>query len=214
MSDDGMGDAAAAPGRPLTVAELIARLNSDPPSPHPRRDRTQPGHAPEPYPEPDDLADHDTAVLPVVAGPRSELPNLAGSRVSHRRAPRHHRQPKRRGVLVGRSAAALIAVLALMLTGSAWQWQSSKNNLLNRVSALDPNSRDIVDPNAQFGDENFLIVGVDSRFGENMQMGVGSTDEVEGSRSDTVMLVNIPANRERVVAVSFPRDLEISPMRC
>ncbi len=217
MSDGGMEQPAGTPGRPLTVAELIARLEGDVPSPQPTRHRTRPGHEPEPYPEPDDLADHDTAVLPVIAGPRSELPKLASSRVSHRRSPRHHRQPKRpgrRGVLVGRSAAALIAVLALMLTGSAWQWQSTKNNLLNRVSALDPDSRDIVDPNAQFGDENFLIVGVDSRFGENMQMGVGSTDEVEGSRSDTVMLVNIPANRERVVAVSFPRDLEISPMRC
>ena len=217
MSDDGMGDSAATPGRPLTVAELIARLEGDVSSAQPRRHRARPEREPEPYPEQDDVADHDTAVLPVIAGPRSELPNLAGSPVSHRRPPRHHRHPTRpgrRGVLVGRSAAALIAVLALMLTGSAWQWQSSKNNLLNRVSALDPDSRDIVDPNAQFGDENFLIVGVDSRFGENMQMGVGSTDEVEGSRSDTVMLVNIPANRERVVAVSFPRDLEINPMRC
>jgi LCP family protein required for cell wall assembly len=29
-----------------------------------------------------------------------------------------------------------------------------------------------------------------------------------------VMLVNIPANRKRVVAVSFPRDLAITPMQC
>ena len=28
------------------------------------------------------------------------------------------------------------------------------------------------------------------------------------------MLVNIPANRKRVVAVSFPRDLAITPMSC
>jgi LCP family protein required for cell wall assembly len=86
--------------------------------------------------------------------------------------------------------------------------------MLNRVSALDPNSRDILDPNAQFGDENFLIVGVDSRFGENQEMGVGTTEDAGGSRSDTVMLVNIPANRKRVVAVSFPRDLAITPMKC
>jgi len=92
----------------------------------------------------------------------------------------------------------------LALTGGAWQWQSSKNNLLNRVSALDPESRDIVDPNAQFGDENFLIVGTDTRIGANADMGAGSIDDAAGARSDTVMLVNIPANRERVVAVSFP----------
>ena len=86
--------------------------------------------------------------------------------------------------------------------------------MLNRVSALDPNSRDILDPNAQFGDENFLIVGVDSRFGENADMGAGDTEDAGGARSDTIMLVNIPANRERVVAVSFPRDLAIEPMEC
>ncbi len=79
---------------------------------------------------------------------------------------------------------------------------------------MDQDSRDILDPNAQFGDENFLIVGVDSRFGENVDMGAGTTDDAGGARSDTVMLVNIPANRKRVVAVSFPRDLAITPMKC
>ncbi|MFV8049295.1 LCP family protein [Mycobacterium sp. 48b] len=120
----------------------------------------------------------------------------------------------RRVILAGRSAAAILAVLTLVLTGGAWQWQSSKNNSLNKVAALDLNSRDILDPNAQFGDENFLIIGTDSRFGENGGMGAGGTEDAGGARSDTIMLVNIPANRERVVAVSFPRDLSITPMKC
>ena len=114
----------------------------------------------------------------------------------------------------GRLAAALVSVIALALTGAAWQWSASKNNRLNVVSALDPDSRDIIDPNAQFGDENFLIAGVDSRFGENSDMGAGDTEDAGGARSDTVMLVNIPASRKRVVAVSFPRDLAIKPMLC
>src|SRR6202008_1320242 len=121
---------------------------------------------------------------------------------------------RRRTMAAGRAVAALIAVMALALTGGAWQWQSSKNNMLNKVSALDPNSHDILDPNAQFGDENFLIVGVDSRFGENSDMGAGDTQDAGGTRSDTVMLVNIPANRKRVVAVSFLRDLAIKQMLC
>jgi LCP family protein required for cell wall assembly len=100
------------------------------------------------------------------------------------------------------------------MTGAAWQWQASKNHNLNKVAALDPNSRDIVDPGAQFGDENFLIVGTDSRAGQNSDMGAGTTDDAAGARSDTIMLVNIPANRKRVVAVSFPRDLSITPMEC
>jgi LCP family protein required for cell wall assembly len=117
-------------------------------------------------------------------------------------------------MLFGRLMAAAIAALALALTGGAWQWSASKNHRLNTVSALDPQSRDIVDPNAQYGDEDFLIVGMDSRAGANSEMGAGDTEDAGGARSDTVMLVNIPANRKRVVAVSFPRDLAITPFQC
>ncbi len=124
-------------------------------------------------------------------------------------------QPRRhRALLMARVVAALIAVTALALTGAAWQWQSAKNKLLNTIAALDPNSSDIRDPNGQSGDENFLIVGVDSRIGANAEVGAGDTTVVEGARADTIMLVNIPANRKRVVAVSFPRDLAITPMNC
>lgn len=192
----------------VTVADLIAKINGDAAMPEPTRHRADPEPEPEPYP---DLDDVDTTILPAVAV--SELPDLARPRRAAP-VPPPNRRPHRRTVLAGRAAAALIAVLALALTGGAWQWQSAKNNLLNRVSALDPDSRDIVDPNAQFGDENFLIVGTDSRIGANSDMGAGTTDDAAGARSDTVMLVNIPANRKRVVAVSFPRDLEIDPMQC
>lgn len=121
---------------------------------------------------------------------------------------------RRPALLMARVAAALIAVSALALTGAAWQWQSAKNKLLNTIAALDPNSSDIRDPNAQSGDENFLIIGIDSRIGANSEVGAGDTTIVEGARADTIMLVNIPANRKRVVAVSFPRDLAITPMNC
>src|SRR5689334_5017670 len=176
-----------------------------------------------------DPSDPDTEVIPAISH-ADELPDLAALRRARaeRIAPKRLGEPaaepivppkkpktRRRVMLAGRSLAALFAVLALAMTGGAWQWQSSKNNMLNRISALDPHSHDIVDPNAQYGDENFLIVGVDSRYGQNADMGdVGNTDVAGGTRSDTIMLVNIPANRKRVVAVSFPRDLNIEPMKC
>jgi LCP family protein required for cell wall assembly len=124
-------------------------------------------------------------------------------------------ESRRRPILLaGRSLAALFAVLALVMTGGAWQWSTSKNDRLNIISALDPHSGDIVDPQGQYGDEDFLIVGMDSRAGANANMGAGDTQDADGTRSDTVMLVNIPANRKRVVVVSFPRDLAITPMQC
>jgi LCP family protein required for cell wall assembly len=127
--------------------------------------------------------------------------------------PKPHR--KRRALLIaGRVVVTSIAALALAMTGGAWQWSASKNHRLNTVSALDPQSRDIVDPNGQYGDEDFLIVGIDSRAGANGDMGAGDTEDAGGARSDTIMLVNIPANRKRVVSVSFPRDLAITPIQC
>jgi LCP family protein required for cell wall assembly len=226
------------PADRVTVADLIAKVHGDSSVPDElRHTRPEPDVEPpappteiiaavseppthySPAPAPDG---EDTDVIPVASVQPSELPDLGverlpgpAARVGTKRGT-NKPKPRRRitTMVAGRAAAALIAVLALAMTGAAWQWQSSKNNMLNRVSALDPNSRDIVDPKGQFGDENFLIVGVDSRLGANGDMGVGTTDDAGGSRSDTVILVNIPASRKRVVAVSFPRDLAITPLRC
>ncbi len=139
-------------------------------------------------------------------GADATVPIAAAGRTRNRR--------RRPALLAARSAAVLIAVSTLAVTGAAWQWQSAKNSLLNTIAALDPNSSDIRDRNAQNGDENFLIIGVDSRIGANGEIGAGDTSIAEGARSDTIMLVNIPANRSRVVAVSFPRDLGITPVNC
>ncbi len=153
--------------------------------------------------------------------PRAVVRTDVRNYIDHPERPTHADAPppvdhhtRHRFAIAGRIIVALAAVIALSMTGAAWQWQNIKNNSMNRVSALDLNSRDIVDPNAQFGDENFLIVGVDSRYGQNADMGAGTTEEAGGARSDTIMLVNIPANRKRVVAVSFPRDLAIKSTLC
>ena len=200
----------------IAVADLIAKLTgSSRVAPVTRRSA-------------DARAPDDAAItVPIsMAPPADELPDLAALARARRplvanrnpaagRAPQPQPARRRRpALLAARSAAVLIAVSALAVTGAAWQWQSAKNKLLNTIVALDPNSSDIRDPGAQNGDENFLIIGVDSRIGANGEMGAGDTSVAEGARSDTIMLVNIPANRKRVVAVSFPRDLAIAPMNC
>jgi LCP family protein required for cell wall assembly len=200
----------------IAVADLIAKLTgSSRVAPVTRRSA-------------DARAPDDAAItVPIsMAPPADELPDLAALARARRplvanrnpaagRAPQPQPVRRRRpALLAARSAAVLIAVSALAVTGAAWQWQSAKNKLLNTIVALDPNSSDIRDPGAQNGDENFLIIGVDSRIGANGEMGAGDTSVAEGARSDTIMLVNIPANRKRVVAVSFPRDLAIAPMNC
>jgi LCP family protein required for cell wall assembly len=226
----------------ITVADLFAKVTGDipkalqqpAPDPEPEPAREWPSDA-ELGDQLVDLTDAraDPPTIPTpsaYAADASEIPDLAA--LEHQRSSAEHttllpavidkpaKPPRTAGrrrrplMFAGRSVIALIAIVALALTGGAWQWNAQKNHSLKNVAALDPNSRDIVDPNAQFGDENFLIVGVDSRIGANSDMGAGDTSDAGGARSDTVMLVNIPADRKRVVAVSFPRDLAITPMKC
>jgi LCP family protein required for cell wall assembly len=165
---------------------------------------------------PSELQAAQTTVLPKTlarARPAPVVGDDAADEYPETPEKRPHR--KRRALLIaGRFVAAAVAAAALAMTGGAWQWSASKNHRLNTVNALDPQSRDVVDPNGQYGDEDFLIVGMDSRAGANSSMGAGDTEDAGGARSDTIMLVNIPANRKRVVAVSFPRDLAITPMQC
>ncbi|ORA07900.1 LCP family protein [Mycobacterium arosiense] len=212
-------------GGGVSVADLIAKLGApDRPvthrvardNPEPQPSGAGPGLPIELQPTRviDDLAYSLDAVAELRALEAADYPNDDDP---DDEAPADRVEPKRRRrplLLAARSTAALAAVLALVTTGGAWQWSASKNARLNTISALDQNSSDIRDPGGQYGDEDFLIVGLDSRLGDNANMGAGTTDDADGERSDTVMLVNIPANRKRVVAVSFPRDLAITPMQC
>jgi LCP family protein required for cell wall assembly len=214
----------------LSVADLIAKIGSptaDRHSHHRIADEADEPDAPAADVEPHEVASdvpvdlQDTQVIDTPAYSLelvSELPDLGAANYPNDDTDQDPAPKAKRGrrpiLLAARSLAAVFALLALTLTGGAWQWSTSKNNRLNTISALDPQSRDIVDPGGQYGDEDFLIVGMDSRAGANANMGAGDTQDAEGTRSDTVMLVNIPANRKRVVAVSFPRDLAITPIQC
>ncbi len=156
------------------------------------------------WPTTDDVADEPDKPAEPKAVPSPPLSRLAASR----------QRRTRRAKAFGRSAAALSAVLALLITGGGWSYLRSTGNDFTQVSALDENSEDIVDSDAQLGDENYLLVGTDTRAGANGQLGAGTLDDAEGSRADTTMLVHIPKARNRVVIVSFPRDLDVTRPKC
>ncbi len=119
-----------------------------------------------------------------------------------------------RSVRFGRIAAAVVAGLVFLGIGGAWGAQTYFDAKFTQVSALDENSSDIQDADAQANDENFLMVGSDTRDGASAEEGVGTADSTPGARSDTVMVAHIPADRKRVVVTSFPRDLEINRPDC
>ena len=114
----------------------------------------------------------------------------------------------------GRILLGLACLLSLVGTGYAWNFLRTVDGAWNVVQALDPENSSIRKPGDQENDETYLIVGTDSRTGKNAKVGAGLADTVEGTRSDTVLLVNIPADRSRVVAVSWPRDLAVNRPEC
>jgi LCP family protein required for cell wall assembly len=152
-----------------------------------------PEQAPEPEPEPGELVD----MIQDDDGPT-----------------RLQEKKTRRRKLAVRVFAATAAILVFVATGLAWGFKSWVDASSQQVDALDPNSDAIQDAAKQRGDENFLLVGSDTRAGAEAEDGVGDENEVVGARSDTVMIAHIPADRERAVVVSFPRDLEVTRPAC
>ncbi|QKT09017.1 LCP family protein [Gordonia sp. X0973] len=116
--------------------------------------------------------------------------------------------------IAGRVITAVACTLALVGTGVAWAVNGSVNSSWRNVKAIDGEDKNISRKDQQYGDENYLIVGTDTRAGKNAKFGAGDATETEGARSDTIILINIPANRSRVVAVSFPRDLAVDRPDC
>ncbi|SES26139.1 transcriptional attenuator, LytR family [Actinokineospora terrae] len=124
-------------------------------------------------------------------------------------------KPKRgRWSLLAKVFSGSAAVVVFAAAGVGWGIKQWADNAIEQVRALDPGSESIQNAAGQRGDENFLLVGSDSREGADAEEGVGNSSDVPGARSDTVMIAHIPADRSRVVIVSFPRDLEINRPGC
>src|SRR6266566_2534240 len=60
------------------------------------------------------------------------------------------------------------------------------------------------------GSENILIIGSDSRTGSHGKFGRG----IQGSRSDTSMLLHISPTHTGAVVISFPRDTMVPIYQC
>ena len=151
------------------------------------------------------------------ARPLQRTPDLAAARtrVAAARGKAARRKALvRDATITGRILVAVACVLSLVGTGFVWGYIQSVNGNWRSIEALDSGDDNIRNKDAQHGDENYLIVGTDTRGGKNSTLGAGSADGVEGARSDTVILVSVPSDRDRVVAVSFPRDLQVDRPDC
>lgn len=61
---------------------------------------------------------------------------------------------------------------------------------------------------------NILVMGTDSRQGDNNVDGADGKGEVAGARSDTAMIMHVSADRSRIEVISIPRDTMLALPSC
>ncbi|WP_433800629.1 LCP family protein [Actinomycetospora sp. CA-084318] len=169
------------------------------PAPRPPREPAAPTAAPRAVLVPDGDATGFAATSAVLSG--------VGTRVRTRIGPWTWARTLR-------LTTVAMSTVIVLVCGVAWGATSWFEAAVKKIGALDPTSASIIDPAAQAGDQNFLVVGSDTRVGAPPSEDVGDATDVPGARSDTVMIVHVPANRARMTVVSFPRDLEIDRPAC
>jgi LCP family protein required for cell wall assembly len=101
----------------------------------------------------------------------------------------------RQRVVVGIGIALVIMCLAGTL-GAFWVLRTY--NSIDRVEGLELNQVAAGEP------RNYLVVGSDSRSGENTGYGAEG-----GQRSDTIMVMRVDPKTGGAFALSFPRDLQV-----
>ncbi|WP_424211274.1 LCP family protein [Streptomyces sp. BI20] len=126
---------------------------------------------------------------------------------------RRRAKPPRRA---RRALRIALLVFALLVAGSAagvwWVWQDLSSNLssVDLDKAIGDNRPPKVAANAR----NVLVLGSDSRGGANGELDTAGATTVSGARSDTAMLVHLPASGGKATAVSIPRDTLVERPAC
>jgi LCP family protein required for cell wall assembly len=151
--------------------------------------------------------DQDLPADPSDHSPASEA--LAPSRRPSRRTARRHanRHLAPPSHPWARRIGAGLAVLVLLAAAGGFAMFHYYDSRISRVAIR--LSHHLMPPPTPAGAENFLLVGSDTRSfagGPAFNAAPGSSDFVTGQRSDTVILVHLPAGDGRATIVSFPRD--------
>ena len=156
--------------------------SDEPERPGPAGQRAQPS-----------FASASQSAWPAQPPARSWTGGTGGPGVPGRRGRRRWLRPRRVLVIL-----ASLVVLAMLATVALYFSVSSK---LTKINVLVPTS-------FTSAGTNWLIAGSDSRGGlttqQENQLALGR--DITGGRSDTIMLLHLPANGTRPTLVSIPRD--------
>jgi LCP family protein required for cell wall assembly len=107
------------------------------------------------------------------------------------------------------SVLAIIATVAV--TGITLTAYAAYRNVYDSINHVDVTNGELGKrPLKLNGSLNVLMIGTDSRVGSHGKYGTG----IDGSRSDTMMLLHISPAHDHVFVISFPRDSMVPEYRC
>ncbi|MBP2706062.1 LCP family protein [Microbispora sp. RL4-1S] len=111
--------------------------------------------------------------------------------------------------VVGWIAVVMTSVLVIG-TLTAYKLYRDAFGLLNRTAGTD--NLDTNRPENATGAINVLLVGSDSRAGDNKKYGQHLVND--GERTDTIMMLHVSPNRDTATLLSFPRDSMVMIPTC
>ncbi|MEV2216298.1 LCP family protein [Streptomyces sp. NPDC050997] len=134
------------------------------------------------------------------------------------------RRRGRRSTALRAAGLTLTGALVLGIAAAGWAYWHLNNNIqsvdINSALGDDRPPRAVTTPSPSAsaaaplptGSLNILVLGSDSRSGEeNQALGGGDS---EGARSDTAMVVHLDAGRTKATVVSIPRDTLVTRPSC
>ncbi|CAL9616721.1 Polyisoprenyl-teichoic acid--peptidoglycan teichoic acid transferase TagU [Streptomyces sp. enrichment culture] len=123
---------------------------------------------------------------------------------------RGNRRAQKRKRRTGRIVLFSLLALVLALGGTGYWLYSDLDGNIEGVD-LDEAIGDDRPEKLPTSGQNILILGSDSRAGDNAELNTG---KVAGARSDTALVMHIPEGRTEAVAVSIPRDTLVTRPEC
>jgi LCP family protein required for cell wall assembly len=119
-------------------------------------------------------------------------------------------KPRGRGSRRRRIIGWIAVITTVLVTGTSLVAYAAYLNTLHSIETFSTAGLGGHRPPAYDASENILMVGSDSRAGSNQKFG----KNVQGQRSDTMLIVHIRPHHQGAVVVSFPRDSEVPILAC
>ena len=120
--------------------------------------------------------------------------------------------------LARRAGLSLLAVTIFVVSAAGFAWHNIQSRItwFNVDNLLSEDDRPGTKPPDSYEGRavNLLILGTDSRAGDNNVDGAQGSEDTASARSDTALVMHISADRKRVDAVSIPRDTLVDIPEC